>query len=324
MNTDHDQDALDNHDVQAKRPRMTPVPDATHISNSLQSQGSEVGEVQAELARVKTGLDMEQEAHANTKTKLQSLIDLREEEIRQQTDALGNLQTRFEQLHRDYNSVRYEKEDLEGNVARSEERYTKLLTDYTAARDERKAVQTLLEEAQSRLEKSEIPEIAEFQRLQSENKKLSEEKAVADRRAASAQQDREYAQSIYQEASSSAVESQERVQELESQLVQYRSLATGEALKLKTKNNDDEIEQYATALDKANTELEDLREQLRRRERGRGMNTRAGSTAPRSPRPGNSPTRSRANSRAPGNTSRPVSPMRTSLFGTRKARAMAD
>ena len=302
---------------------MTPIPDATHISNSVPSQSSETGGLRAELLRVKAALTTEQEAHAKSRERLQNLVDRKEEEVREQMSALGGLQTRFEQLSRECNSFRSKNEDLQRGVSQAEERYAKLLIDYKAARDDCKSKQADLEEAQKRLENLKIPEAAELQRLRSENERLSQDKMAADRRANSAQEDREYAQGLYQDASSKAVQATQRLEELESQLTRYQSLATGEALKLRSKNNDEEVKQYATAFEKSAAELEDLKEQVRRKERGRGMNTRAGSTAPRSPRPGNSPTRSRANSRAPGSTSRPVSPIR-SLLGTRKARGMVD
>ena len=327
--TNNMQDVYENNDVQSKRQRMTPVPEVTHISNSFPPQNNEVAELISDLGIARAALRAEQEAHESTKATLQLLqaqADAREVEVLDQKSALGALQSRYEQLTRDHSALRHEKREAERAAVAVEEKYNAIMADYTAAREDRKAVQQLLEESQTRLESSQVPEIAEFQRLQTENQKLTEEKTAAERRATSAQQDREYAQSIYQEASSSAVEATERVKELEGQLSQCQSLASGEALKLRSANNEDEVKQYEAALEQARAENEDLREQVRRRERGRGMNTRGGSVAPKSPRPGGSPVRSRANSRAPpqGSGSRPVSPIRSALLGGRKGRGTIE
>ena len=303
---------------------MTPVPDVTHIGNSMPSQSSEVAELRAELAKAQAALQTEQEAHASTRISLRAVVDAKEAEVLEQKSAVGGLQTRYEQLHRNHAGLRYQRDELQRTAAKAEERYTKLLADYTAAREDRKAVQELLDEARERLMSSQVPEIADLQRLRDENKKLAEEKAAAERRATSAQEDREYAQRIYQDASSSAVEATERVKELEGQLSTYQSLASGEALKLRSRTNDGEVRDYEEALELARAENDDLREQIRRKERGRGMNTRGGSVAPRSPRLGGSPVRSRANSRAPAPGSRTVSPTRSTLLGGRKGRATAE
>ena len=308
-----------------KKQRTTPAPEVTHISNSFPSQNGDVDLLRTELAKRTAALAAEKEAHITVRNSLQIQLEVKEKELREQMSTLGALQTRFEALSREQTALKYRNNELTEAATRMEEKYEKLLSDCTEAREERKKVQGLLSEAQARLEESSIPEVAELQRLRNENQKLSDNKSAAERRATSAQEDRDYAQRVYQDASSSAVQAKERVTQLESQLTQYQSLASGEASRLRTQNNEDEIKQYEAALEKANAELEDLKEQLKKRgDRGRGMNTRAGSTQPRSPRPGNSPTRSRGNSRAPGSGgSRPVSPIRT-LLGGRRGRGIIE
>ena len=293
----------------------------THVSNSIPSQ-NEFEAIRQEMERTKAELAATKESHACERAALKAAIDTKEQEVLEQMSSVSSLQNRFEKLAREHVELKHEREtdiqlglDLKQRLERETE-------DHERLKDESRSLQKLLDEANALLGGSSVPEVSELGRLRCENERLAREKATAERSAKSAQEDREYAQRIYQEASSRAVEATEKMADLESQLTEYRSLASGVAQKLRETNNNAEIERYVAMLEQANAEVEELKDQLRRRERGRGiMNTRGGSAAPRSPRMGASPPRSRAGSRAPATTgSRPASPSRPTTM--RKTRAL--
>ena len=130
----------------------------------------------------------------------------------------------------------------------------------------------------------------------------------------------EFTRKEYQGASTAAAENASRMAELERENQGLRKKAAGEAAKLRQINDSQEREMYLQQVSRMKVELDELQDLLRRKERGRGMTTRTGSVAPKSPRPG-SPVGSRAGSRAA--PSRPGSPTR-SFLGVRKGRGLLD
>ena len=240
--------------------------------------------------------------------------------------ALNSLQDRYEELSFTSNEKSHTITRLEADADELADKYSELLNAYNESKAKQTSKQDDTEEPKPTEPVDEIPssEPSELDKLRTDNKTLTELTTSLERRLQSAKDEREYAHKVYQEASSRAIEATDQVSDLESEVARLRPLAEGERTRERAINNDAEIAQYKAALEKVNAELEEVKEQMRRKERGRGMATRAGSNAPRSPRPGGSPTgaRSRANSRAPA--SRPGSPIsRSSYLGSRR-RAMAD
>ncbi|MCJ1475834.1 hypothetical protein MMC13_004498 [Lambiella insularis] len=306
----------------SKRQRMTPIPDVTHISDSAaQSTDTLVTNLQLALEKADSELKHLWTTHAAREDELEAAARRQQQQLEEHMEALSGLQQRFEEKTEEYHMVRHENDDLVAAVTVSEKKRENLLNDYAKLKEEQNVLQDDLRRATESLRSSTVPGVAELEALKMEVKSLADEKVVLERKHKSLLQDFEFTRQHYQIASSAAAEANNRIQELEAENAALGKKASGEAMRLREATIHNALKAEIGENEKLAAENADLRELLRKKERGKGVTTRTGSVAPKSPRLGNSPARSRAGSRAPG--SRPGSPVR-SFLGVRKGRGPVD
>ncbi|MCJ1434337.1 hypothetical protein MMC27_003704 [Xylographa pallens] len=308
-----------------KRQRMTPVPDITHVSDSVaqsaQAASQIISDLQLALNKAETELTNLRTAHEVRVGELQATIESHEQQIQERMESLSELQRRYEERDAEYHALRHEKEDIIAAGITAERKREALIVEISKVKEERKVLDEELKGLRESLGSSTIPQVAELETLRSQMRSLNQDKAMLERKTKSMAADFEFTRQQYQLASSSAAGSAMRVTELEAENAVLRQKASGEAMKLRQATLDHALESQSQENEKLAAENADLRELLRKKERGKGVTTRTGSVAPKSPRLGNSPARSRAGSRAPG--SRPGSPVR-SFLGVRKGRGPMD
>ena len=252
---------------------------------------------------------------------LQATTKAHEQQIQERMDSLSELQQRYEERNAEYHALRHEKEDFIVAVTTTERKHEALVSEIAKLKEERKIVDEELRAARDSLRSSTIPPVAELESLRLQVRSLTQDKALLERKTKSVAADFEFTRQQYQVASMSAAEHASRVTALEAENAILRHKASGEAMKLRQVTLDNALDRQTRENEKLVMENADLRDLLRKKERGKGVTTRTGSVAPKSPRLGNSPARSRAGSRAPG--SRAGSPVR-SFLGVRKGRGPID
>ncbi|MCJ1286065.1 hypothetical protein MMC26_005407 [Xylographa opegraphella] len=308
-----------------KRQRMTPVPDITHVSDSIAQSTQEaskvISDLQLALSKAESDLANVKIGHEARVDELQASIEGHKQQIQERMESLSELQRRYEERDTEYHALRHEKEELIAAGLSAERKREALIVENARLKEERQALDAELRGARESLGSSAIPQVAEVESLRSHLRALAQDKATLERRTTSMAADFDFTRQQYQLASSSAAGSAMRVTELEAEVAVLRQRASGEAVKLRQATVADALERQGDENEKLAAENADLRELLRKKERGKGVTTRTGSVAPKSPRLGNSPARSRAGSRAPG--SRPASPVR-GFLGVRKGRGPMD
>lgn len=255
--------------------------------------------------------------HAAREATREALVASERQQLKEYIEALDGLQQRYEKVTRAYHSLRHEKDDFLAAAADAASQEDKLKFDNTKLKEDYEHCEIQLKAAEELLQGSSAPDIVELQRLRSENASLKHEKTHLQRKVASVSQDFDFTRQQYQIVSTVAA----RVEELERENAGLRKKGSDDPVKLRQQSLDKTVEMHARQSTRLALENEDLKELLRRKERGRGITTRAGSVAPKSPRPGGSPGRSRTGSRAPG--SRPISPVR-GFLGVRRGRLPVD
>jgi chromosome segregation ATPase len=301
---------------------MSPTAEVTHVSEStLASQTAQITELRQAFEAAEVARQAAEQASTARIERLQTVLADREDSLTEQGKALEDLQTRYEKTRRAFRKLQSEKEDLAGQIDRANRRHETTTATIDQLREANRQAVTDLEAARAELANSTVPEVSQLEQLRVENRKLTTDKAALEKKAQSMSHDFEFTRQQYQQASSAAAEHWSKIQDLEQENAGLRQKASGEAVRLRELTNRSEVETHVTENTRLKAENEELKEQLKRKERGRGMTTRTGSVAPRSPRLGGSPGRSRAGSRAPG--SRPQSPVRN-FYGARRGRGLVE
>ena len=298
---------------------MAPIPGVTHVSESvLQSQNAEIAELRARVENVEAARDDLETTSAERMAAITAKLEDKERQIVEHMNALDDLQTRSEKVNRKHNRLRYEHNDLIKSAGTVEHKNGSLTEINNKLKEDNVRLERELAATREKLEQSSIPEIAEFEKLRAEKEQLKEKAEAQERKINSLTQDFEFTRQQYQNASSAAAELASKNSDLEVEVQSLRRKASEEAAKLRTISNKIEVEQHLAMIDQLQREVEELKDQARAKHRGRGMVTRTGSVAPRSPRIGNSPPpRSRATSRTPA--SRGGSPVRSIFDRARKS-----
>jgi chromosome segregation ATPase len=259
-------------------------------------------------------------ASASRIAALEAEVEDKDKRLQGYANDLGTLQTRYELRTAEYRNVCGEKQDLIADVSVARRRSESLASENTKLKETVHQRQEELRQCRQRLAESAIPGIAQVEQLEAKNRSLDQETESLRKKVKSLEEVFEFTRKEYQGASTAAAENASRMAELERENQGLRKKAAGEAAKLRQINDSQEREMYLQQVSRMKVELDELQDLLRRKERGRGMTTRTGSVAPKSPRPG-SPVGSRAGSRAA--PSRPGSPTR-SFLGVRKGRGLLD
>ncbi|MCJ1245688.1 hypothetical protein MMC30_002892 [Trapelia coarctata] len=312
-----------------KRQRTVPGPEVTHISDSMtqstaqsaQAASQTIVELQFALQQAEKDNEDLKGVHGNEEKKLQTTLHSTQQQLQEYFNALSGLQDRYEERNNQYHALRHEKDDLLAAAASSDRKREALIAENTKLKNERKALDEQLNQARAALQTSTNPQIAHLEGISAANRALTQERDSLEKRLASMTRDFDFTRQQYQLASSAAAEAASRVSDLESENEILRKKASGEMVKAKQMTVQMALALQQADMEKAEAENAEMKELLRKKERGRGVVTRTGSVAPKSPRLGGSPGRSRQGSKAPG--SRGVSPVR-GFLGVRKGRGPVD
>lgn len=235
-------------------------------------------------------------SHQKREASMRETINGLQSRLQEISNDLSLLQDRNEELTAERANLKHEKDDLITAAATIEKKLASRATEIADLKEERKGLKAELEEARNALKGSVVPEIAELEKAKEEARAAVQERDSLQKKIASLKQDFEFTRQQYQQASTAAAESSNRNTELEAENVELRKKASGEATRAKeiTVKNAHVI--HEKRIQQLEAMLEERDELLRKRDRGRGVQTRSGSVQPRSPRPGNSRAGSRAGS----------------------------
>jgi len=291
------------------------------LSNFIQASKT-ITDLQYVIQNAQNDIEELKEVHNKRENELQTSLRDTKEQLQDHVDALNALQDRYEERNTQYHTLRHQNTDLLTVVASSDRRRDALIAENSKLRDERKLVDEALAQARNALLSSAHPQISHFESLSAANRALLSEKDALGKRLASMTHDFDFTRQQYQLASIAAAEATSRLSELETLNETLAKKASGEIAKAKTMTVQVALAQQEADVERLENENREMKELLRKKERGRGVVTRTGSVAPKSPRMGgSSPGRSRQGSRAPG--SRGVSPVR-GFLGVRKGRGPVD
>lgn len=291
------------------------------LSNFIQASQT-LRDLQSAIQNAYNDIEELKAAHNKRESELQTTLRGTEQQLQDHVAALSALQDRYEERNTQYHTLRHEKNDLLAAVASSDGRRDALIAENSKLRDGHKLADEALTEARNALLSSTDPQITHLESLSATNRALLSENEALEKRLASMTGDFDFTRQQYQLASSAAAEATSRLSELESLNEALAKKASGEIAKAKAMTVEMALAQQNAELERLECENREMKELLRRKERGRGVVTRTGSVAPKSPRMGgSSPGRSRQGSRAPG--SRGVSPVR-GFLGVRKGRGPVD
>ena len=264
---------------------------------------STLHEAQVELNRAREALQGAQHeianlkaSHASREAIIQAAVTSSEFRLQERVSDLEELQTRYEDQYTAYHTLRHEKDDLVEVMARLQIRNETQAVQIETLKEEQKRIVGELQEARTALTLSTVPERAELEKALTDVRELSETQEHLQRKVSSLTTDFEFTRQQYQNASSSAAESASKVMELQGENVELRRKASGQAVRLRELNKTVEEDRLRKRIEQLELMVKDRDQILDRRERevrGRGVQTRAGSVQPRSPKPS-----SRAGSRA--------------------------
>lgn len=262
---------------------------AVQLSQTVLELRSSLQEAQSKLARLKT-------SRAVRETSMQASTDSLETRLQEHIDALSYLQYRYEERNTEYHTLRHEKTELLSAAALADHRRENQASEIAGLKEERMRLESELRRAREALVVCANPDLADLERVKEENRAAAQQNALLRNKVAALQTDFDFTREQYQLASGAAAEAASRIAELEVEIQTLRQRASGEAVRLKGATNNNENKAHVKRITELEALLEEREDLLRKKDRGRGVQTRSGSVQPRSPRPGNSRAGSRAGS----------------------------
>ena len=204
--------------------------------------------------------------------------------------ALSDLQYRFEEQVKELRQVRAERDAALNTKSNLDRQREARLSELTSLREERNGLQTLLGAAQTALQSSSIPEIAELAKTKASLREVTRERDRLEKRLTSITHDFDFTRQQYQAASTAAAEASSEVNTLQEAAVLLTERASGEAAKARSLTANDADSQHLARirqLERLLKEREEIlarkEEELRANSRAKGVVTHPGSV-PRSPR----------------------------------------
>lgn len=283
-----------------KKMRMTPQAEQdasiTRISDSVAGNSSLLDKTPSDSQEMMALRNLLKAAEDN----LQAMTRAKDARIGELEFALGDLQLRFEdqskqkrELVGELNQVR---NDLESTRKQKETRDITI----DKLKEERRELQTQLDQARAALASSVIPEVAAVEKLRQEAEQAQADKQKAERDLATNTNLSGYLNDQYTQASKQSAELASENAEMESRIRVLEKRASGEIAKARQQFQDDQRKKTAVENAKLKAQVNNLTALLSRKEeelrnKKAGVGTRA-SSVPRSPRVGPA---SRANSPIP-------------------------
>lgn len=262
---------------------------APQLSQTVLELRNSLQEAQTKLARLKT-------SRANRETSLQASIESLESRLQEHVDALSDLQYRYEERNTEYHILRHENAELITAAALADRKRENQASEIAKLREERTQLENELRGAREALVVCVNPDLAALEKAKEEGRAAVQQNDLLQKKVASLEANFEFTRHEYQLASGAAAESATRIVELEGEIQTLRQKASGEAVRLKGVTNKNEDEAHVKRIAELEALLEEREDLLKKKDRGRGVQTRSGSVQPRSPRPGNSRAGSRAGS----------------------------
>lgn len=211
--------------------------------------------------------------------------------------SLNDLQTRFEDKDRKFQTLKYDKSDMDATLEAAKRKQALHAADIAKLTNSRANLEHELKAARAALLSSEVAPIAELEGLNGELRTLRAAKTSMEKRLASQAHDNEYMRQQYQSASTAAAASANQLTILQVELEEAQRHAQGEATRLAGISRTDETRQALATVERQSLELasrerllqkqaEELKE-LKDLKRGRGgVVTRGSSVQAKSPRGG--------------------------------------
>jgi hypothetical protein len=270
----------------SKRLRMTLQPDQdvsnTRINDSLAGQPSQI-QLSSEMNALKDLLKAtEQQLHDNTTSS--------DKRIQGLDVAIADLQFRFEEQTLEKRTVAKELTETKAALEHSRRQKEARDTTIDKLKEDVRDLKAQLSEVHLALGGSQIPEVAELERLREEKEQADNAKRRAEKAAESQESMMGYVRQQLDEARSRAIELVEQNREYETKIGILERQATGDISKARQMFLDDRAKNEASENIRLRQENRNLQQLLQRKEdelktRKVGMGTRAGSV-PRSPRVG--------------------------------------
>ena len=286
------------------------------LQNALHEAQSELSGAREALQGAQNEIAYLKAFQANREAGMQATIASDQSRLRERIDDLEALQSRYEDQYTAYHTLRHEKDDLAIAMAGLELKIVSQNMQIESLKEDKIRITGELQVARDALLLSAIPERAELESALANSRELLKTQEQLQRKVNSLTTDFEFTREQYQIASASAAESASRITALESENVELRRKASGQAVRLREVNKTVEEERLRQRIEQLELMVKDRDQILDKRERevrGRGVQTRAGSVQPRSPKP-SSRAGSRAASPLPGllgvGTSKPGSGLR--------------
>ncbi|MCJ1310710.1 hypothetical protein MMC25_004376 [Agyrium rufum] len=278
-----------NNEESSKRQRMTPAGETENVIHDV----VEGAERQTDITtRNKVSRRSIQRELENVLSRNESLVSHNaklEQRLEQITADLDGLQGRLESVTVGYNTLRHEKKESAELADRLALKHTKTLADLEVSKEARKMLESELAAARAALVSSDIPQISELETLRGTSRDIEAKNASLEKQLKNVQTAFDYTREQYQRVSSTAAEAMSRVSELETELATANKQASDQGMRLRQMNQNAEIEIHKKRIEELECMLEDREDMLKRKGEGRGragMQTRAGSVQPRSPRLG--------------------------------------
>lgn len=270
--------------VQAKRQRLTPLRDTTHISDSIKNSQSQIDELKIALKR------SHQEAAEERKERLKAeeSVVYSQDRLKAIQQSLGGLQHRYETRTKQIHELQNEKQKIVQEREASDQRLEKLQTDNIALKDQRLQLQEELQAARNALQHNTIPGIAELEAAHSAARTATSESAGLRTSLTNLRRDFEFTRSQYQDASTKAADLASQVSDLESQNLDLNRQASDERRRLAELNYRGDrkrdvarIEELELELGNREAVLTRVEEEVKALRKGRGVTTRGSSMQPR-------------------------------------------
>jgi chromosome segregation ATPase len=269
--------------IQAKRQRLTPLRDITHISESTKNSQSQIDELKIALRKAQQEATEERKARMVADDSAAYSRD-RSKEIIQ---SLGDLQSRYEKRMKQVHELGHEKQRILTEREADNQRREKLQADNIALKDQRIVLQEELRTARDALLASTNPSIAELESARSTARNATEEAHRLQATITNLRRDFEFTRSQYQDASTKAAEFASQVSDLEAQNAELKRQASDERRKLAELNYKEDRKRDLARIEALERELGNREAVLRRAEeenkalrKGRGVTTRGSSVQP--------------------------------------------
>lgn len=289
-----------------KRQRMTPLHDVTHISNSVNDSQSQLDTLKEELRQAQQSLAKEREERAVEISDLKASVEGTLAKLEETSMELRKLQLRYETRTREVYTSRRQIKKFEVDKEADAARRAKLMADNGTLKEEKRKLQTELSEVRSALKEG-GGTAAEIEIAKEQVRQLEKEKSTIEKSYNNMKKDFEFVRQQYQNASTAAAESASQVQGLEEEINHLKIAASDEKRKLKETNFTNDRDRYLNHISQEqalsfslNAQLQRKDDELRTMRRGRGVQTRANSVQPGSPRLGGIGPGSRGSSPVPG------------------------